>query len=393
MKKAIFYCLPVGAAGGAFLSLTGLVAPVTGLLLGCLYGLIFCLVARPRANTPGAGLLWGLAFAMVFWLAGPAAIGRLFVSASPGSTMMLDTVRARFPDLVGYILFFGAPLGIVLGTVNRRHTPGRPGQAKFSLSRAVVVGGLAGILGGWAFGQWMAKVNHFPLIAGLIHLSSPRAGVALHFVFAFIIGASFGLLFQRDVRGYGSCTGWGFGYGIFWWFLGPMTLMPLWQGRNLDWSYLHGQELYGSLVGHVVYGLIVGVIYATADRLWIALFIESDPINRQPEPPGSRTVRSIGWGAVAGLVGGLVFLPIITVVTGLSQLAGFVGGTSPVVGVIVHLFISALIGVSYGHRDWMLLDQSFAARHARLRRPTGTPAPALWFFAVGLGVLLQIVLL
>ena len=369
MKKAIFYCLPVGAAGGAFLSLTGLVAPVTGLLLGCLYGLIFCLVARPRANTPGAGLLWGLAFAMVFWLAGPAAIGRLFVSASPGSTMMLDTVRARFPDLVGYILFFGAPLGIVLGTVNRRHTPGRPGQAKFSLSRAVVVGGLAGILGGWAFGQWMAKVNHFPLIAGLIHLSSPRAGVALHFVFAFIIGASFGLLFQRDVRGYGSCTGWGFGYGIFWWFLGPMTLMPLWQGRNLDWSYLHGQELYGSLVGHVVYGLIVGVIYATADRLWIALFIESDPINRQPEPPGSRTVRSIGWGAVAGLVGGLVFLPIITVVTGLSQLAGFVGGTSPVVGVIVHLFISALIGVSYGHRDWMLLDQRFAARYARLRRP------------------------
>jgi hypothetical protein len=53
-------------------------------------------------------------------------------------------------------------------------------------------------------------------------------------------------------------------------------------------------------------------------------------------------------GAVAGLVGGLVFLPIITVITGLSQLAGFVGGTSPVVGVIVHLFISALIGISYG---------------------------------------------
>jgi hypothetical protein len=159
-----------------------------------------------------------------------------------------------------------------------------------------VVGGLAGILGGWAFGQWMAKVNHFPLIAGLIHLSSPNAGVALHFVFAFIIGATFGLLFQRDVRGYGSCLGWGFGYGIFWWFLGPMTLMPLWQGRSLDWSYHHGQELYGSLVGHVVYGLIVGTIYAAVDRLWIALFIESDPINRQPEAPGSRTVRSIGWG-------------------------------------------------------------------------------------------------
>src|ERR1700676_4358192 len=176
MKKAIFYCLPVGAAGGALLSLTGSVAPFTGLLLGCVYGLIFCLVARPRANTPGACLLWGLAFAVVFGLAGPAAIGRLFVSASPGSTMMLDTVRGRFPDLVGYILFFGAPLGIVLGTVNRRPIPDRHGSEIFSLSRAVVVGGLAGILGGLACGQWRPTVNHFPLFAGLIHRGSPNAG-------------------------------------------------------------------------------------------------------------------------------------------------------------------------------------------------------------------------
>src|ERR1700758_4161650 len=348
MNKAIFYCLPVGVVGGAFLSLAGLVAPVTGLCLGCIYGLIFCMVARPRANTPGAGLLWGLAFAMVFWLVGSAGMGPLFASASPGSTMALDTVRARFPDLVGYILFFGAPLGIVLGNVNRRDTPGQPGQAKFSLSRAVVAGGVAGILGGWAFGQWMAKVNHFPLIAGLIHLSSPSAGVALHFVFAFIIGASFGLLFQRDVRGYGSCLGWGLGYGIFWWFLGPMTVMPLWQGRRLDWSYQHGQELYGSLVGHIVYGLIVGVIYAAVDRLWCALFIESDPINRQPEAPGSRTLRSIGWGALAGLIGGLVFLPIIAAVTGLTKIAGLVGSTSPAIGVVLHLLSSGLIGISYG---------------------------------------------
>ena len=467
MKKTIFYGVSVGAAGGALLSFAGLVTPIIGLSLGFGYGLIFCLLARQQANTPGGGLLWGLAFALVFWLVGPASIETLFVSASPGSTKMLDTARSRFPDLVGYILFFGAPLGIVLGTVSRRRAPERPGEAKFSLSRAVVVGGLAGIVGGWAFGQWMAKVDHFPLIAGLIHLSSRNAGVALHFVFAFIIGASFGLLFQRDVRGYGSCLGWGLGYGTFWWFLGPMTIMPLWQGRGLDWSYHHGQELFGSLIGHVVYGLIVGVIYAAADRLWIALFIESDPINRQPEAPGSRTVRSIGWGAVAGLVGGLVFLPIIAVVTGLSKIAGVVGCTSPAVGVIVHLLSSGLIGISYGllferespdfaagiawgllyglvwwfagrltlfpilqdrsftwtheaaadalpllvghliygaitavvflaferrHRDWMLLDPRFGARHARLRRPNGTPAPALWLFAVGLGVLLQIIL-
>src|ERR1700751_3884909 len=108
-----------------------------------------------------------------------------------------------------------------------------------------------------------------------------------------------------------------------------MTIMPLWRGRRLDWSYQHGQELYGSLVGHIVYGLIVGVVYAAGDRLWCALFIESDPINRQPEAPGSRTLRSIGWGAAAGLVGGLVCLPIIAAVTGFSVFARLVCGALP----------------------------------------------------------------
>jgi hypothetical protein len=36
---------------------------------------------------------------------------------------------------------------------------------------------------------------------------------------------------------------------------------PLWAGQPLDGSLERGAALFGSLVGHIVYGLIAGVIY------------------------------------------------------------------------------------------------------------------------------------
>jgi hypothetical protein len=59
MKRAIICVLPVGAAGGALLSLAGLVTPVIGMSLGCVYGLVFCLVVGRRAGTPG-GACYGV---------------------------------------------------------------------------------------------------------------------------------------------------------------------------------------------------------------------------------------------------------------------------------------------------------------------------------------------
>jgi len=284
-------CSVVGGLGGIGAASIGLSSPQTAIILGILYGFGFALLASPRTITPGAGLLWGLAYALLLWLANPLGSSAVIMAATPDT--MLDALRARFPALVGHLLCFGMPLGVVLGTVRGLET--QRGDTPFSLARALSGGGFAGIVGGWAFGKWMAQVNFFPLIAGLVHSSSYSVGVALHFVFAIIIGATFGLLFQRDIRGYGSSLGWGLGYGLLWWFLGPLTLLPLLQGVSINWSYAHGAELFGSLVGHIVYGVIVGVLYATFDRLWVGFFIESDPLNRRPEGNGARTLRSLVW--------------------------------------------------------------------------------------------------
>ncbi len=458
--------LVVGCLGGVAIWAVGLASLVGGVALGGLYGLLFALLAARRAVSPGAGLLWGLAYALLLWLAGPAGLFPLLGGVAEAPAMgMLDTARAHFPELVAYLLCFGLPLGVTLGTLDALRP--LPGQARYSWPRALIVGGLAGIVGGWAFGKWMAQVDFFPLIAGLVASNSVMVGMTLHFVIAVVIGASFGMLFQRDVRGFGSCLGWGLAYGIFWWFLGPLTLLPILRGSPPDWSYEQGGALFGSLVGHVIYGLLLGLVYAALDRLWVGFFYSSDPINREVEGPGTRTLRSLGWGVAASLAGGLLF-SLVMVTTGvLPQIANLVGGSSPVLGFVVHMGISTLIGMSYGvlfsyetsdlgsgiawglmyglvwwfvgnltllpillggpfvwtteaaaaglpslvghliygattacaflllerrHADWLRLDPRIAAREARRRRPAGTPAPALWLFVLGLGVMLPVML-
>ena len=152
-------------------------------------------LARPLHSLPDTapqqrvrGLLWGLAFSFLLWLAGPA--GMLPKLTSNRAMGMLDEARSHFPELIGYLLLFGAPLGLVLGTFSGRRPS--PNTQPFSLPRALVAGGLAGIVGGWAFGQWMEKAHFYPLIAGLVGSSSPELGKTLHFIIAVIIGGTFG---------------------------------------------------------------------------------------------------------------------------------------------------------------------------------------------------------
>ena len=160
---------------------------VTGPVLGVLYGVLFALLFSNRATSAGSGLLWGLGYALLLWLAVVTVILQL-ANAGVTSLDQLRTNRDNFPDLVGYILCFGAPLGLVLGTLQARKTDDK--LAPFSAGRAIVGGTLAGIVGGWAFGKWMEQVNFYPLIAGLVGSNSRMVGESLHFLFAVIIGVT-----------------------------------------------------------------------------------------------------------------------------------------------------------------------------------------------------------
>ena len=334
----------VGLAGGlvfmAGAHTNFLLGPVAGALLGALFGFVFA----SRCVNPGAGLIWGLGYSFLLWLVIPVGILPLFFGTMP-SGGMLPAARSHFPELVASVVCLGAPLGLALGIVSITSSHVR--QSAFGLSRALVGGGAAGALADLIFGHWMSKGGFYPLIAGMLKPGS-TSGEGLHYFAGIVIGCTFGLLFQRDIRGLGSSLGWGAGYGILWWFLGPLTLWPLLRGNGIDWSSSHAADLFGPLVGHIIYGLMIGFVYAAVDRIWLRFFSESDPINREPEGPGLRAWNAAKWGLAASLAGGCLFSAFLWSTGYLTKLAGLGAGSSPVEGFAINMAVSAAIGVSYG---------------------------------------------
>ncbi len=454
----------VGGLGGALASLLLMKPASHTVIVGICFGLVFGLFFASRATSPGAGIIWGIGCAFLVWLLLSARILPMLEHSGAGAEMLANT-QDEFPELVGFVTLLGMPLGMVFGIRNglRSHV----GQPRFSWGRAIIAGGLAGTLSGLIFSRWMYTGDFFPLLAGAGRIGSQSAMVAWHLFVALLIGSTFGLLFQRDVRGFGSSMGWGMGYTILWWFAGPLTVFPLIAGVRPDWSADQASAVFGSLVGHILYGLLLGVVYAALDRVWIKLIIESDPLNREAGGPGIHVLRSIAWGGCAGLIGGIVSWPVLLATGVLPRIAGVDTTLSGFHGVVIHLVLSTLIGTTYGvlfrdeapsfglgipwgilfglvwwyvgpmtllpliltgecdwstsaasallpalmghliygattaaaflaleqrYRRWQFLDSRTAARELRRVRPVGTPAPPLWFFAIGLGILLPILL-
>lgn len=461
--KGVLLGVSLGALGGALQGTILARSLAQSILFGLLFGGAFGLLIVKRATSPGAGLIWGLAFAVLLWIVFPAGILSL---PALGSHSMFADAREQFPQLVAFLLCLGMPVGLALGSWGALHSRVMP--VKFNWRRAIIAGGFAGVLSGLIFGSWVSSGDYFPLLAGFGPLNISRmAIIVLHFGVALLIGITFGLLFQRDVKGYGSCMGWGLGYGILWWFLGQLTLLPMAAHHRPDWSADQAGAVFGSLVGHILYGLILGVAYATLDRVWLRLFIQSDPLNREVGGAGVNVLRSLSWGATAGFFGGIVASPVLLATHALPRIVGLDTTVSGFRGLTLHLLVSAAIGMTYGllfrneasslglgiawgwlfgliwwfvgpmtllpllltgvcdwsmdavsallpslmghliygaatafaflllegrYTKWLLLDPRIAAREARKVRPVGTPAPALWLFALALGVLLPILL-
>ena len=133
-------------------------------------------------------------------------------------------------------------------------------------AQRLLAGVIGGVVGGLAFGALMAMMGMLPMVAIIVGSKSAVVGFVYHIFNSVVIGALFGLILGNLSRTYGQGVVFGLLYGVVWWVLGPMILMPLLLGMGSEgiasqFGAAFSAPMLMSLLGHLIYGLLTGVVY------------------------------------------------------------------------------------------------------------------------------------
>lgn len=144
-----------------------------------------------------------------------------------------------------------------------------------SVGAGIVAGLIAGLVFGFMMQMMMAptpdggSVPMMGMVAQVVGSTSLLVGWLYHLFNSAVIGGIFGWLFAPKTQRYSEGLGKGAVYGFGWWILGGLVLMPVFLGMPA-FSPLTNEDMrpvaWGSLMGHLVYGLILGGSYVGLRR-------------------------------------------------------------------------------------------------------------------------------
>lgn len=130
-------------------------------------------------------------------------------------------------------------------------------------ARHVVYGVAGGLAGGIAFGVMMSAMGMIGMIAALVGSTSVAVGWVVHLAIACFIGATYGLFAAGRARGIGFGLVTGVAYGLVWWVLGALLIMPAVMGMPV---FVVNDMAVNSLIGHLIYGAVLGLVVAVLAR-------------------------------------------------------------------------------------------------------------------------------
>ncbi|MEN8008153.1 MAG: hypothetical protein ABFS42_14120, partial [Candidatus Krumholzibacteriota bacterium] len=141
-------------------------------------------------------------------------------------------------------------------------------------------------MGGVVFGVMMAFMGTLSMIGKMVGFPNAVTGFVVHLTISAGIGGSFGVLLGPAVTGRISGLVAGLAYGSVWWFLGPLTLMPLFLGMGfgVNWNAAAAANMLPSLMGHAIFGLVTGLAYSKGDNCFVLKVGKSDDQSAGDKP-------------------------------------------------------------------------------------------------------------
>lgn len=286
-----------------------------GAVTGSLYGALVPSSTSPTSPRLGPRLVQGIALGYIAWIV--VALTIVPLQQVDALAWMAPQARDRFELFPGYVLF-GALAALLFALI--------AGSARFLFSdelrqydrltagpqrlRAIMRGVVAGVAGGLLFTIVMVQVGALGRVAGLVGADAPVVGLFVHVVVGVLIGVSYGLLFRRESFDVRAGAGWGLAYGLLWWVLGGLTLLPVLLGGDPQWKADEAADAIPSLVGHLAYGIGLGVAFYLLEARYNPWWITRN----EAEAEMTRARRAQLLTSAPALWAFVVFLPVFVAI-------------------------------------------------------------------------------
>jgi uncharacterized membrane protein YagU involved in acid resistance len=310
------------------------------ILVGAALGSGFGILTRMQRSGVGESLFWGMSYGAFLWVLGQLTLIPLILNGA--FTWDLGAAQASLPALVAWLIY-GSLTGLLLALFRMRGshasipTPGTLGR-----------GALAGFAAGWVLGKMLGAQGHLVPMGAMFPGDDPRLAAWITvLLIGSLAGMTYAALYTEPREGAGVAVIRGAVYGFFWWLVGALTILPLLSGLSLAWSLESVRVEFPTFPAFILFGSLLALFYVWSHRM-VRILLSEDVGQPRFEGPGAVALRTLGRGAVSGIIGGAVFTFVMVRIGFLPNVASLIGSSSPGTGLLVHFVIAMLIGMSYG---------------------------------------------